>query len=67
MDGVYAEAMLGALPVLAKMLCHAANAGAIGGHIGRSHAQVRALPNLETKKYPGLFEDRVFSCIKAWQ
>ena len=46
---------------------YAANAGAIGGHMGRSHAQVGALQNLETKKYPGLYEDRVFFCIKAWQ
>lgn len=30
---------------------YAANAGAISGHMGRSPAQERALPNLKTKNF----------------
>lgn len=46
---------------------YAANAVAIGGHMGIIPTQDRSIPNLETKKYPDHYVDRVVFCIKAWQ
>ncbi len=43
--------------VIHKDVMYAANAGAIGGHMGLFPIQDRAIPNLDTKKYPGLCED----------